>query len=156
MVVDYRAPMLKRYTFWMTAAACFQLFTSAVHAVSLFVDARPENDTERQMITLISTYRLDMDLGFHPTFANLFTALSSCFSMLFLFAALVNGYLLIKHAGPEIVKGILLINVVVFATCLIVMAVFTFLPPIAMTAIVLGNLLAAYLLCPKPMIETAS
>jgi hypothetical protein len=156
MVVDYRAPMLKRYTFWMTAAACFQLFTSAVHAVSLFVDPRPENDVERQMITLISTYRLDMDFGFHPTFANLFTALSSCFSMLFLFAALVNGYLLIKHTGSDIIKGILAINVVIFGVCLVIMAVFTFLPPIALTSVVLGNLVAAYFLCPKPRIETES
>ena len=146
--------MLKRYTFWLSAAACFQIFSAALHAVSLFLPATPENDTEREMINLVSTYKLDMDFGFHPTFANLFTALSSCFSLLFVFAALINGYLLFKHVGPEILKGILVINILVFTACFLMMVLFTFLPPIIVTGLVLINLLIAYLLCPKGGRET--
>jgi hypothetical protein len=146
--------MLKRYTFWLSAAACFQVFSAALHAVSLFVPASPENDTEREMIDLISTYKLDMDYGFHPTFANLFTALSSCFSLLFILAALINGYLLVKRASPEIVKGIIAINILVFTACFAIMAVFTFLPPIALTGVVLINLLIAYLVCPTITTES--
>ena len=145
--------MLKRYTFWLSAAACFQIFSAALHAVSLFLPATPENDTEREMINLISNYKLDMDFGFHPTFANLFTALSSCFSLLFILAGLINGYLLVKRASPAIVKGIIAINILVFAACFAIMAVFTFLPPISVTGIVLINLVIAYCLCPKQTLE---
>ena len=141
--------MLKRYTFWLSAAVLFQFITAILHSLSLFVSATPANETERQMADLISTYRLDMGAGFHPTFGNLFAALSSCFSFLCLFAGLINGYLLFKHAEPNLMKGILAINVAVFGVVFLVMAVFTFLPPIVCTGLIFINLLAAYLVVPK-------
>jgi len=74
--------------------------------------------------------------GFSPTMANLFTALSSCFSLLCAFAGLVNGYVLKKRVGSELLGGIMLINLVVFGVCFAIMAVFTFLPPIVMTGLI--------------------
>jgi len=144
--------MLKRYTFWLSAAVIFQFITAAVHAVSLVVKPEPVNDTERQMLTLISTYRMDAGAGFHPTFGNLFTALSSCFTLLCLLAGLTNGYLLLKHAEPNLMRGIIGINVVVFGMCFAMMAFFTFLPPIICTGLIFINLLAAFIVVPK--IET--
>jgi putative copper export protein len=73
--------------------------------------------------------------------------------LLFIFAALINGYLLIKRASPEIMKGIIAINILVFTACFVIMAVFTFLPPIAVTGIVLINLLISFIVCPKPTAE---
>lgn len=145
--------MLKRYTFWLSAAVLFQFLTAAFHAISLFVKPEPSNDTELQLVTLLSTYKLDAGAGFTPTFADLFTALSSCFTFLCLFAALTNGYLLLKHTEPSLMKGILAINVAVFGVVFLVMAVFTFLPPIICTGMIFVNLLAAYLVVPK--IESA-
>ena len=141
--------MLKRYTFWLSAAVLFQLITAIVHSLSLFIDVPPASDTEVQLQTLITTYHMSLGAGFSPTYSDLFTALSSCFTFLCLFAGLTNGYLLIKHAEPNLMKGILAINVAIFGVVFIVMAVFTFLPPIVCTGLIFFNLLAAYLVVPK-------
>jgi len=70
--------MLKRYTFWFSAAVIFQFLTGIIHSLSLFIAPSPENEAERQMFDLMTTHKLNMGGGFHPTFFNLFTALSSC------------------------------------------------------------------------------
>jgi len=141
--------MLKRYTFWFSAAILFQFATAIFSALSLFATITPENETERQMLELIGTYKMNAGSGFTPTFGNIFTAFSACFTFLCLFAALTNGYLLFKQAEPNLMKGILAINVAIFGVCFLVMAVFTFLPPIFFTGLIFFNLLAAYLVVPK-------
>lgn len=141
--------MLKRYTFWLAAAVLFQFITAILHSLSLFINVPPSNDTEAQLQTLITTYHMNAGAGFSPTYSDLFTALSSCFTFLCLFAGLTNGYLLLKHAEPSLMKGILAINVAIFGVVFLVMAVFTFLPPIVCTGFIFINLLAAYLVVPK-------
>lgn len=145
--------MLKRYTFWLSAAILFQLITAVLHSLSLFAITDPANDTERQLLDLMFTYKMDAGAGFTPTFSNLFTALSSCFTFLCLFAGLTNGYLLIKHTEPNVMKGILGINVAIFGAVFAVMAYFTFLPPIIFSGLIFVNLLIAYIVLPK--IESA-
>lgn len=136
--------MLKRYTFWLWAAVVFQLLTSAFHAVSLFVRPEPQNETERQLMLLMTTYKLDAGGGFQPSFSNLFTALSSCFSFVCLLGGLINAYLLQKRADAGLVKGITGINVLVFGAVFAMMAVFTFLPPIICTGLVFVCLVLAF------------
>jgi hypothetical protein len=46
-------------------------------------------------------------------------------------------------------RGVILINLVIFGVCLVVMSLFTFLPPIIMVGLVFVNLLAAFILVPK-------
>lgn len=145
--------MLKRYTFWFVAAILFQGLTGLFHSLSLFLTPVPGNDTERQLLELLTTYKMDAGAGFTPTYYNLMTALSSCFTFLCLFAALVNGYLLIKHTEPSVMRGIIAINVGIFGFLFVVMAYFTFLPPIAFTGLIFVNLLAAFICVPK--IESA-
>ncbi len=141
--------MLKRYTFWFSAAIIFQLFTGSLHSLSLFVITVPGNETERQMMELLTTYKMDAGAGFAPTYSNLFTALSSCFTFLCLFAGLTNGYLLLKHMEPNVMKGIIAINLIIFGPVFAVMAYFTFLPPIVCTGLIFVNLLAAFIVVPS-------
>ena len=141
--------MLRRYTFWLAAAVLFQLLTAILHSLSLFVRPEASNDSERQMMTLMTTHRFDMGGGFQPTAANLMTALSSCFSFVCLLGGLTLGYLLWKQTEPNVMKGIIGINLIVFGAIFAVMAVFTFLPPIILTGLIFVNLLAAYLVVPK-------
>lgn len=141
--------MLRRYTFWLTAAVLFQLLTALLHSLALFFTPAPENDTERQIFALLTTYRKDMGGGFAPTIASLTTALSSCFSFVCLLGGLTLGYLLWKHTEPNVMKGIIGINLIVFGAIFAVMAVFTFLPPIILTGLIFVNLLAAYLVVPN-------
>src|SRR5262249_23486445 len=114
-----------------------------------FVNPDLHNDTERQIHILITTYREDFGLGFRRTFFDLFTALSACFPLLCMLAALTLGYLLWKKVPSDLMKGILLITVLVFGVCFVIMIVFTFIFPIVMTALVFVTLLVAYLLCPR-------
>lgn len=141
--------MLKRYTFWLSAAVIFQVLTGLLHAVGLFIKPDPSDETERQMLTLMTTFKMETGVGFQSTFMNLFIAVSSCFTFLCLFAAATNGYLLLKHTEPNVMKGILAINVVIFGLVLAVMAYFTFLPPIVCSALIFINVLAAYIVVPK-------
>lgn len=145
--------MLKRYTFWLTAAVLFQFLTGVIHALSLFVKPEPTNDTERQLLDLMTSYRIDAGAGFHPTWANLFTALSSCFTFVCVLGGLTLGYLMIKHTEPRIMKGLIGINLAVFGVIFVMMAVFTFLPPVVCTGLIVINLIAAYIAVPK--IESA-
>ncbi len=141
--------MLKRYTFWFTAAVIFQIVTGIIHSLSLFVSPEPQDETARQLYGLVTTYKINMGGGFNPTFGNLVTALSSCFSLLCLFAAATNGYLLFKYTETTVMRGIIGINLVIFGVLFAIMAYFTFLPPIALSGLIFINLLAAFILVPK-------
>jgi hypothetical protein len=128
--------MFKRYTLWLWIAIAFMLLTAAVHSVTLFIEPAPQNETERQIVHLLTTYRNDFGAGFHPTTASLVTALSSCFSLLCLLGGLLNAYLVKKRVGAEIMRGVIAIDLLVFGICFVVMAVFTFLPPIVLTGLI--------------------
>lgn len=91
----------------------------------------------------MTTYRHDLGAGFRPTTANLVTALSSCFSLLCLLGGLMNAYLLKKRVAAAIMRGVILINLLVFAICFVMMAVFTFLPPIILTCLIVLFLILA-------------
>jgi len=139
--------MLKNYRTWFWLAVVFQLLNATLHSVSLFVALEPTNETERQLVELLNTYRFEMGAGFNPTMSNLFTALSSCFTLLCAFAGAVNAFVLRKNA-VELMSGILLINVVIFGVCFGVMAVFTFPPPIVLTGLIFVCLVVAFILRP--------
>jgi hypothetical protein len=141
--------MLKRYTFWLWLAVVFMFLTGAIHSVGLFVHPTPANEVERQLIELMTTYKHDLGAGFHPTMGNLFTALSSCFSLLCLLGGLTNAYLLKKKINAEILKGIVWINLLVFGICFVMMLVFTFLPPIVLTGLIVLFLTLALITFPR-------
>ena len=128
--------MLKRYTFWLWMAVGFMLFTGAVHAISFFVNPVPQNAVELQLIHLMKSYKNDFGAGFHPTMGNLFTALSSCFSLLCLLGGLTIAYLLKKRVEAPILKGFVGINLLVFGICFVMMLIFTFLPPVVLTGLI--------------------
>jgi len=100
--------MLKRYTFWLSAAILFQFLTAVIHTIGLFVRPEPTNETERQLVGLLKTYELNAGLGFSPTYADLFTAMGASFTFLLLFAGFINGYLLIKQTEPvpEVLRAV--------------------------------------------------
>ena len=145
----HRSTMFKRYTFWLSAAILFQLLTAVIHTIGLFVRPEPTNETERELVGLLKTYELQAGMGFTPTYADLFTAMGASFTFLLLFSALINGYLLVKQTEPNVMKGILAINVAVFGVSFLTMAVFTFITPIFFTGLIFLNLLVAYVMVPK-------
>jgi hypothetical protein len=135
--------MLRNYRFWVKASAILMFITALLHATSLFIAPDPKNETERQLVDLVSNYKADLGAGFHRSFSELFTALSSCFSLLCLLGGLILIYLVRKDLDSGTMKGVLNICLLVFGFCFVVMAVFTFLPPIVCTGLVFAALIAA-------------
>src|SRR6476620_8117698 len=111
--------MLKRYTFWLTAAVLFMFLTAGVHSISFFVTPGITNETQRQLHELLHNYREDMGAGFNRSFFDLFTALSACFPLLCMLGGLTLGHLLLRHAEPALMKGIIGINLAIFLVGLI-------------------------------------
>jgi hypothetical protein len=141
--------MLRRYTFWLWIAIICQILTAAGHSLSFFITPVPNSETERQLIELMTNYRMDMGAGIHRSMDQLFTALSACFPLLCILGALNNIYLLRKRVDAQLIKGLVGIQLVVFGICLGVMAVFTFLPPIVLTGLIFITLSITYFLIPS-------
>jgi hypothetical protein len=145
--------MLKRYTFWLTAAVLFQFLTAVMHLISFYFAPHPVNETEEQLNRLMTTYRQDLGAGFIRTPWDLLTALNACFPLLCLLGGLTLGYLLLKNVEPALMKGVIGIHLAIFLVCLIVMIFFAFLPPVMLVGMIVLNLGIAYFLCPN--IESA-
>lgn len=128
---------MKNYKTWLKVAAIFQLITAVTHAITLFITPPPNNETEKQLFELMSTYKFDFGAGFHRTMDELTLTLSSCLSLLCMFAGLISFYLLKKKAGPDIMQGIITLNLVVFGILFILTIAFTFLIPISQIGLIL-------------------
>ncbi|MCA6078865.1 LIC_13387 family protein [Fulvivirga sedimenti] len=116
--------------------AFLQILTALIHASSYLAGFEVRNPTEAQLFELMSTYQANMGGGFSPTYLNLFNALSACFSLLYLFAGLSNLYFLHKNRGAVILDGFVTIQIIVLGFAFMLMALFTFLPPIILTGMV--------------------
>jgi len=125
---------MRNYKTWWWVAVVLQLVTAAIHALSFLNEPVPANDTEKQLIDLMQNYRQNL-AGMAVTMDGLLTALSACFSLLYLFAGLVNAYLLRRCQDDMLLNGILWINLPIFGLCFAVMAAFTFPPPIILTGL---------------------
>jgi len=141
--------MLKSYTFWLTAAVLFMFLTAILHSLSFFVTPDIQNETQRQLHELLHNYREDMGVGFHRTFWDLFTALSACLPLMCMLGGLTLGYMLIKHAEPNLIRGLIAINLGVFAVCLVVVFLFAFIVPVVLIGLIVLNLVLAYIFCPR-------
>jgi hypothetical protein len=127
---------MQKYSRWLTTAAVLQLIAAFIHAITLFITQLPANETEKQLFTLMDTYKFDFGAGFHRTMGELIVALSACFSLVCLLGGLLNWYLVRKKAAPEIVQGAITINLVVFGILFGLTVVFAFLLPIILAGLI--------------------
>ncbi len=136
-----------KHSMWLKAASVFQLVTGLIHSMSLFSPMQATNETEETMLQLMTTYSMDMGAGISRSMMDLFIALSSCFTFLYLLGG-VNNLVLLNRLPPSAMKNYLLINTLIFGICFGVMAFLTFLPPILLTGIVFVLLLLSWLTAP--------
>ncbi|MFZ1676731.1 MAG: hypothetical protein WAT91_05630 [Saprospiraceae bacterium] len=141
--------MLKKYTFWLKTAATLQILTAMLHSLSFINKPQGTNDTEKEMITLMTTNKMDMGAGFKPTMYDIITSMSIGFALMLILGGVINWYLLRKKAGPEILRGIIVINCIVFGISFIANFFLTFLPPIVCTGLIFFSLLLAYFTIPR-------
>ena len=121
---------MKKYTIWLKTAAIFQFINVVIHIASLFISPAPNNDTEKQLFTLMDTYRFNLGAGFRHTMSELTLVFSACLCLLCLLGGLLNWYLLQKKVAPEIMKWVIIINLIVFGILSVLTIIFTFLLPI--------------------------
>lgn len=140
---------MKNYRTWLWTAAIFQLITAAMHTATLFINQPSNNETEKQLFELMSSYQFDFGAGFHRTMNELTLALSSSLSLLCMFASLVNFFLLKKQADTAILKGIINLNLIVFGIFFSITLAFTFLVPIVQFSLILLLLAASRITIPK-------
>lgn len=134
---------LRNQKLWIRITAVLQILTAAAHSMSFFSSPQAENETEKQLIALLTTYRRDLGGGFAPTFYELFTALSACFALLYLFGGLLLFYLVKRNTDTGTLKGVLNISLLIYGICFAVMAVLTFPPPIVLTGLVFVSLVVS-------------
>lgn len=137
--------MFKKFSFWIWGTIITQLLTAAFHSLSFFAKQEPANETEKQLIDITGNYKADLGMGFQRTFAELFTAVSLCFTLICLFAALVNWYFKKKNLAPDLWKGLLLIEIIIFGAMFAAMLAFAFAPPIICTGLIFIFVTASYL-----------
>jgi hypothetical protein len=140
--------MIKQYTFWLRTASIFQLLTGLIHSIGLFNEMKGTNETEEKMLDMMTTYKMDMGAGFSPSMMNLFIALSSCLTFLYILGGMNNLFLIKKLEAPAL-KGYLLINLVIFGASFGVNLFLTFLPPVILTGIVFVLLSITYFIMPS-------
>ncbi len=111
-------------------AAIFQFINVVIHLTSFFITPVPNNETEKQLFTLMDTYKFDLGAGFHRTMSELTLVFSACLCLVCLLGGLLNWYLLQKKVEPEIMKGVIMINLIVFGILSGLAIIFTFLMPV--------------------------
>ena len=132
---------MKNYIVWLKTAAILQFIAAIIHATTLFISLPPNNETEKQLFTLMDTYKFDFGAGFHRTMGELTLALSACFTLVCLLGSLLNWYLLRKKVEPQIMKGVITINLVVFGILFVLVTTFAFLMPIILIGLIILFLL---------------
>lgn len=140
---------MKKYSTWLKTAAVFQIIAALLHAVSLFVTLPANNETEKQLIKLMDTYQFDLGAGFHRTMAEMMFVFSACFCLVCLLGGSLNWYLVDKKVAPQIMKGVITINLVLFVLFLGVVSAFAFLEPIILIGLIVVFLVLARLTLPK-------
>jgi hypothetical protein len=77
------------FTFWIKSAIVLQLLTLVFHTLGIIGGFQPNNDTEKQLFSLMKDYKFDFGLGFQRSINDLMTSFSLSFSLLLLFSALI-------------------------------------------------------------------
>src|ERR1700730_10130289 len=108
------------------AGAMALLIIGAVHSISFFQKLLPANDTEKQLLDLMSSYKFDL-AGSLRSMDNLLTGFSICFML----AALALGAfdLLLSGERASLLKRATLMNILCLAAMTAVSLRFFFIVP---------------------------
>ena len=136
--------MSHKVTSWLKVATGFQFLTAAFHSISLIIAPQGQNETEKQLLDLMHSYKMDMGAGIHRNMWQLYTAMSACFVLLFLLGALINLHIIRNKTSVEWTRGVIAIEMIIFGICFLVMTFMTFVPPATLTGLVFASLVASY------------
>lgn len=130
----------------MKVAVFFLLATAALHTFGLLSGFVATNETEKTMLGLMASYKMEMGGGFTPSMNDLMKSFSISLSLLLVFGAFTNLVLLRTKSPGHLVKSMLGLQVLVFGACFVTMLMLTFIVPVVCTGLVFVSLLTAYFL----------
>ena len=133
-----------KITSWLKVATGFQFLTAALHSVSLVFSPQGENETEKQLLDLMHHYEMNMGAGIHRSMWQIYSAMSSCFVLLFLLGALVNLQIIKNRTSVSWAKAIVGIEIIIYGISFLIMLFLTFIPPAALTGLVFVCLTVSY------------
>ena len=127
------------------AGAVALLIIGAVHSISFFQKLLPANDTEKQLLDLMSNYKFDL-AGSLRSMDNLLTGFSMCFML----AALAFGAfdLLLSGERAGLLKRAALTNIIWLAAMLAVSLRYFFIVPTSFLSVTLLIFVLAWLKLP--------
>lgn len=128
--------MFASFSFWIWFTIIMQVLTAIFHSLSFVSKARPRDEKEVQLMDLLKNYKMDMGAGIKRSFYNLFIGVSVCFTLIFIFGAVINWYFLKQGTPLEIWHGLMLIQMIVYGIIFLLQLRFTFLPPIIVSGLV--------------------
>ena len=121
---------MKLFRISINASVFFLILSGIIHSVSFIVQPQPENDTERQMLDLVNTFKMDMGAGFIRTFHQIFLFFSACFTLILFFGGILLYYLNKNNISKQLMAGTLNIYLVFYGILYILLWTLAFLPPI--------------------------
>jgi hypothetical protein len=128
--------MFANFSFWIWFTIIMQVLTAIFHSISFFAPAKPRNDTEKQLVDLVKNYKMDMGAGIKRSFGNLFVGVSTSFTLIYIFGALINWYFLKEGPSLETWHGFMLVQMIIYGLIFVLQLRFTFLSPIIVTGLV--------------------
>jgi hypothetical protein len=137
--------MFKNFNFWIWGTIITQLLTALSHSLSFISASKPRNETEKQLIDLLTNYKINMGAGINRSFYNLFIGVSICFTFIYILGGAMNWYFVRSGINSGVWKGFLLIQVIIYGAIFFLQLRFTFLPPIIVTGLVFVFLTGAYI-----------
>ena len=135
--------MLKNYKFWFKAASWALFVTGLLHSLSLIQKPVGENETERQLIDLMTTYKLG---GVNRTFYELYFFFSLSMTMFTLFVAGLNLLFAKYYMPSEHERKWITANLIFWTIFLVPLNLFTFIIPITCYAVCWLLFLCAFIL----------
>ena len=142
--------MVENFSFWIWGTIVAQLLTAFFHSLSFVSPAKPRNEKEKELVDITTKYKIDMGGGIRRSFYNLFIGVSSCFTLINIFGAVLNWYFLKTGIRGEVWRGLLLIELLVFGVVFLLQIRFTFWPPIIVTGLVFLFLAGTYFFAALP------
>lgn len=141
-----QSPNERRGRHLFTAGAILLIVMGLVHSLSLIKAPVPANDTERQLLDLMSNYKFDL-MGSLRSMQNLMTG----FSISFMLAALGLGAVdfALRRERAELLKRIALVNALWLAAMTTVSLRYFFAAPTSFLAAALLIFLLATLTLPQ-------
>jgi hypothetical protein len=132
-------------SFFKTGAV-WLLIIGAVHSISLFRDLVPANDTERQLIDLMTSYKFNL-IGSFRSMSDLMRG----FSIAFMLAPLAFGVLdlMLARERAGLLKRVALVQIIWLAAMIVVALRYFFAVPLSFLAIALIIFVLAWLKLPS-------